>query len=565
MNRSRGTRVQVVGAAVITVLSVALTGLAAGTAQAASESTLAKNDPGIGSAQALDNPRCDPATKRMKYQSYGAPLCVKAWKDGADNGGATAQGVTAKTIKVAVLYGDLPAQQLATKGLYTNQATGENSPTAPIDSTRDNNEIYKYAYETWGRNVEFTFVKTTGLDEASQRADAIEVASLKPFAVLDEATLIGTPPVGGGAVFEQALRNAGVPRVIGLANSGDPGLTSRQYSVPAAEFIGKQLKGGKAEYAGEGMQDQPRKFGVIYSSNFDIDFFKTQLKKYGVPLASEVSYTVAPGDVSLQTSSPEIDQQIPALITKLKAAGVNNLIMMATHSVATTASKVMKSQEWFPEITVTSFPYTDLDILLRPNDPDVWSHAFGLVWFLPGVAGGIPTPSVATYQWFWGTDKGTRWDGSSSQLGALYSIIQFAGPNLTKATAAAVPARLRKANAGVGGAYSDSGFTFEAPPPPADGGVAIRGAALAWWNPNEEGPGNYNLSLPGKGEYMYLDQAKRYVPGTFPTAKKKFFDPKNATGTFPALPASEPTWPTYPCTGCPSSGNSSITPSSGQA
>ncbi len=128
MSRSRGTRVQVVGMAVITVLSVALTGLAAGTAQAASESTLAKNDPGIGTAEALENPRCDPATKRMKYQSYSAPLCVKAWKDGADNGGATAQGVTAKTIKVAVLYGDLPAQQLADrKGLYTNQATGENS------------------------------------------------------------------------------------------------------------------------------------------------------------------------------------------------------------------------------------------------------------------------------------------------------------------------------------------------------------------------------------------------------------------------------------------------------
>ena len=404
-----------------------------------------------------------------------------------------------------------------------------------------------------------------GLDEASQRADAVEVAALKPFAVLDEATLIGTPPVGGGAVFEQALRNAGVPRVIGLANSGDPGLTSRQYSVPTAEFIGKQLKGGKAEYADKSMQDQPRKFGVLYASNFDIDYFKAQLKKYGVTLAAEVSYTVAPGDVSLQTSSPEIDQQIAPLITKLKAAGVNNLIMMATHSVATTASNVMKSQEWFPEITVTSFPYGDLDILARPNDPEVWSHAFGLVWFLPGVAGGIPTPSVATYQWFWGTDKGTRWDGSSAQLGQLYAVIQYAGPKLNMQTAAAVAGRLRKANAGVGGAYSNSAFTFEAPPPPPEGGVTTRGAALAWWNPNEEGPGNYNLSLSGKGEYMYLDQAKRYVPGTFPEGKEEVLRHEELHGTFPALPASEPTWPTYPCQNCPSTGNTSITPGAAQA
>jgi hypothetical protein len=548
---------------VVSLAGVAFTGWSVTSAPAAT--TIARDDPGIGSPEALAGSKCDPDTKRVKFQSYSAPLCVKPWKDGADNGGATAQGVTAKTIKVAVLYGDLPAQQLATKGLYTNQATGENSPTAPVDSTKDNNEIDKYAYETWGRTVEFTFVKATGLDEASQRADAVEVASLKPFAVLDEATLIGTPPVGGGAVFEQALRNSGVPLVIGLQNSGDPGLASRQYSLPTAEFIGKQLAGGKAQYADESMQDQPRKFGVLSSSNFDIDYFRSQLKKYGVTLASEVSYTVAPGDVSLQTSSPEIDQQIPALITKLKAAGVNNLIMMATHSVATTASNVMKTQDWFPEITVTAFPYTDLDILVRPNDPDVWSHAFGLVWFLPGVSGGIPTPSVATYQWFWGTDKGTRWDGSSAQLGALYSAIQFAGPKLTKQTAAAVPGRLRAANAGVGGAYSNSAFTFEVPPPAPVGGVTTRGAALAWWNPNEQGPGNYNLSLPGKGEYMYLDQAKRYVPGTFPKAKKTFFDTKNSTGTFPALPASEPTWPTYPCENCPSTGNTSITPGAAQA
>ena len=110
--------------------------MAAGTAQAASESTLAKNDPGIGTAEALDNPdSATPTTKRMKYQSYSAPLCVKAWKDGADNGGATAQGVTAKTIKVAVLDGDLPAQQLATEGLYRDQATGQEQPDRadPLD------------------------------------------------------------------------------------------------------------------------------------------------------------------------------------------------------------------------------------------------------------------------------------------------------------------------------------------------------------------------------------------------------------------------------------------------
>jgi hypothetical protein len=382
--------------------------------------------------------------------------------------------------------------------------------------------------------------------------------------VLDEAASINTPAVGGGAVFEQALENAGVPVVISTGASDTEAL-SRSYALPTAEFIGKQLKGGKAVYADESMQGQPRKFGVIHPGNFDIDYFESQLKKWGVPLASVATYTVPPGEVSLQTTSPEIDQQIPALVTRLKAAGVNNLIMMAGHGVTATITKAMKSQAWFPEITATAFPYTDLDVLARSFDPDVWSHAFGLIWFLPGVEGDVPTPSVATFQWFWGTDRGTRWDGANALVGQLYAGIHYAGPKLDEQSLDAIPARVRKVNAGVGGAYSDSAFTFESPPPPREGGTPVRGAALGWWNPDIEGDGNFNVGIPGKGEYMYLDQGKRYVPGTFPKAKKKFFDAANSTAVFPAVPASEPEWPTYPCQSCPSTGNSAIAPAAAQA
>jgi hypothetical protein len=140
----------------------------------------------------------------------------------------------------------------------TSQATGQNNPNAPIDATKDINEINQHVYETWGRTVEFTFVKASGSDEAAQRADAVTVAAMKPFALLDEATAIGTPPVGGGAVFEQAVKNAGVPFV--WPQNTSPKESTRQFSLLAAEFIGKQLKGGKAQYADESAQDQPRRF-----------------------------------------------------------------------------------------------------------------------------------------------------------------------------------------------------------------------------------------------------------------------------------------------------------------
>ena len=86
--------------------------------------------------------------------------------------------------------------------------------------------------------------------------------------------------------------------------------------------------------------------------------------------------------------------------------------MMANNTAAGSAIRQMKAQEWYPEIVETSFPYTDLDILARSFDQEVWSHAFGLVWFLPLVAEGYIEPIGQAFQWFWGTDQGTRWQGA---------------------------------------------------------------------------------------------------------------------------------------------------------
>ncbi len=523
---------------------------------------MSKWDPGVGSAAALANPDCDPATKRIRFPTLSAPPCVKPWKEGADNGGATAQGVTKDAIKVVVLMDTLPDAQFNTKGLYTNQAIGVNERDGGKYATIDSNAVFDHAYETWGRKVELVFVKPTGTDETAQRADAVSIAGMKPFAVYDAASQIGTPPIGGGLVFEQSLTSAGVPLVVPAPVTSLQ--ASRSYSQLAAEFIGKQLKGGKAEHAGGDLATQPRKFGVLYGSNVDIDYFNSELKKYGVTIASgaEAMYTLPPG-ASPQTTTPDIDQQLPPLLAKLKDSGVNNLIMFANHPAAMAASKVMKSQEWFPEITTTTYPFTDLDLLVRSFDQDVWSHAFGLAWFPPGLAT-TPYPSALTdtFQWYWGTNKGTRWDGSQSSLAQIYTDVMFAGPKLNAKTIATVPALLAKSGGNVSGAYSGSAFYLEAPAPVKPGDVTPRGAAMVWWNPKEVGPGNYNLVAPGSGQYMYLDSGKRYTPGTIPKTKKVFFSASNGTGTFPALPASEPKIPTYPCTGCPSSGSTTPAPAS---
>ena len=88
---------------------------------------------GVGTQAALDNPGCvhdDP-----EYGVYGrfnsfavgdGPVCVKPWKAGSDNGGATSRGVTADRVSVVFV---MPNDEQRA-GLSTS------SGTAPVEPRR---------------------------------------------------------------------------------------------------------------------------------------------------------------------------------------------------------------------------------------------------------------------------------------------------------------------------------------------------------------------------------------------------------------------------------------------
>ncbi len=559
MRRWCVVRTRFVVAAVACSLVAAVLSGAPTAGAVASDRNVGKFDPGYNTKLALQNPNCDPATGRFKFQFYAAPPCVKQWKDGTDNGGATAQGVTKDRIKVVVLWHDLPQNVITGEvGVYTNQATGKNEPGAARAALLDENEMFKHVYETWGRTVEFEFVESTGSDETAQRADAIAIKAKKPFAVLDLAQAIGTPGVGGGRVFTQTLVNAGIPLV--QPPPVDYVFSSKVYAITTAEFMQKQLAGGKAEYADASLASKPRKFGILHSSNFDTAFFEQQLAKRKLPAAVDAEYTIPSTQSDVRTDASQLSTVIPTLITKLKDAGVTTLVMQTNHSVAAAASKVMAEQEWYPEVIVTSSPYEDLDLFARGYDQKVWSHTFGMAWFPPYLAGhGDETAS--TFQWFWGTDQGTRWSIAFFHLLGLYSAIQFVGPKLTAQSVS--PTALRRVfsqGIAAGGYYSDSALTVEVRVA-APGEINPRGVAMAWYDPEAEGPGNYNLGGTAKGKYVYLNGGKRYIFGHLPTAKQKFFDRSASVAMFDVAPASEPVFPKYDCVGCPSSGATDIVPS----
>src|SRR6478609_2003488 len=103
-----GAALTVVAAALVTPLGAAGAAVAAVKAPPGAGTPVAAS--GIGTSAALDNPKCkhdDP-----KYGVYGrfngttvggGPICVKPWKDGDDNGGATSPGVTKDAVTVVAV------------------------------------------------------------------------------------------------------------------------------------------------------------------------------------------------------------------------------------------------------------------------------------------------------------------------------------------------------------------------------------------------------------------------------------------------------------------------------
>ena len=110
----------------------------------------------------------------------GGPFCVRPFKAGENNGGATSQGVTADKISVVYVLGHIPETRAQPA---TNQVNG--SPGTDSDAIHDLLLAQTSFYETWGREIDVQFYTSSGEDETAQRADAVAIKALKPFAVVN--------------------------------------------------------------------------------------------------------------------------------------------------------------------------------------------------------------------------------------------------------------------------------------------------------------------------------------------------------------------------------------------
>ena len=114
--------------------------------------------------------RCDPTTGTVKVPAAFAPPCVPIFT--GENGGATARGVTADTIKVAyyVPPSGTDAQQ-ALQGLV-------DAPELVRQTRLNYLEMLNAVFETYDRKVELVFVDASGqgTDDVAAKNDAVKIA-----------------------------------------------------------------------------------------------------------------------------------------------------------------------------------------------------------------------------------------------------------------------------------------------------------------------------------------------------------------------------------------------------
>jgi hypothetical protein len=326
-----------------------------------------------------------------------------------------------------------------------------------------------------------------------------------------------------------------------------PLMASTQGYIQRAEYVGKRLAGGKAQYAGDTVYKvQNRKFALLYYETTDrayeegAKFFEQELKqKYGVTLALNLAY--------LGTDVNAVQSQSGPLIQKLKDEGINSLIFSGDPISPAIFTKEATKQGYQPEWIITGSALVDSALFGRTYDPAQWKNAFG-VSFLTARLPANKSDAYVTYNWHRGTNEAppasNTYPFAYSPIFTAFTGIHMAGPNLTPAS------------------FAQGMFAY----PPSGGGVTLQTMSFGdhglwpkevvktdmtayddvteiWWDP--QATGDDEVGHPGVGMYRYVAGGKRYNPGEHPSTPAAPFVTEGSVVVYNEPPPSDKA-PTYP-------------------
>ena len=458
-------------------------------------------------------PKCDTNTGRVAVPLSYAPPCVQPW-NGGDNGGATAPGVTADTITIALYQTQPDPLQQA---IFQSNGSDE-SLNAELRTVQAYVDFFQTHYETYGRKIRVVPIKASGdpTDDVAAKADAVKVATeLHAFASF------GGPSLTNAYADELARRGVLCLGECTLAETTDflrtrapyvwPGLPAPdQAAIAWAQFVYTELSGKPAVHAGDPkLRRQKRTFGIVRFDDglgtFDATAaaFKATLAQHHTQVAVDLKY---PFDLS------QAQAQARTVVASLKTAGVTSVVVAADPIFPSYLTKEATAQGYFPEWVVMGYAYTDTAVFARTYDQRQWAHAFG-VSALPARTAESVDQFATILQWQTGKPPEAKTYPVLVESPLIFFTgVHLAGPRLTAASfrdglfrypadRPIVPTLLHT-SWGNHGIWPSTDYTW------GDDFTVI------WWDPNVSGPDE--VGNAGKGLYRYALGGARYLPGQWP-------------------------------------------------
>src|SRR6266540_1919614 len=487
-------------------------------------------------------PTCDTKLGRVAVPLSYAPPCVEPWK-GGDNGGATAQGVTADTITIAVYQAQPDVLQQA----FFQQSGSDESLQTEFQTVQQYVDFFQAHYQMYGRKVKLVAVKASGPpdDDVAAKSDAIKVATeIKAFASF------GGPSETSAYADELAARGVLCMGDCILAEP-DSFITSRApYIWPTlaspeqaaehwAAFVGKELAGRKASHAGDPkLQGQKRRFGIVryddQAGTFDKSFqhFRGLLKQNGVHIDADIPY---------QLDLAKAQESARTVIARLKEKKITSVILAGDPIFPLYLTREATAQGFSPEWVLMGYAFSDTAVLSRTYDQGQWRHAFG-VTLLPTRSSDALDELASILVWQSGKPPAAKTFRVLVQAPIIFFTgVHLAGPSLTPET------------------FRDGLFRYPADRPtrptsvhvswgrhhiwPGTDYTAGDDAAVIWWDPDVSGPDE--VGNDGKGLYRYALGGRRYLPDQWPNGDVGLYDVGRSVTVLDHLPpdARPPAYP----------------------
>lgn len=523
---TQGTDVQT-DSATSTTARGAVTGTAPTGARQATGGTLSKAVQQLGDAASA--PDCDKAAGRILIPSIYSPNCVPIFPKGADNGGATYQGVTKNTIKVGLYV----AQENEQAAAIVSAAGVEDNTADEEDDANRNKEIeaYEAHFETYGRHVIWEKLEGSGAadDETAAKADAVRMATeLKVFVSFGAPSNTYVDELAARGVMCMCTVSQPIENYMKWApHVWSDLMASSQGYIHRAEIIGKRLWGRNAIYAGDAIyKNSKRRFGIVYYETEDgaykagVDFFEKELLRYGAKMSDRIDYV-------LDLTKAQEDARI--IVARLKDKGITSVVFAGDPLMPIFLTQEATKQAYNPEWVITGSALTDTTLFARTYDQTQWQHAFGVSYLTARVAPAVTENELNVHEWHFG-EALTSYP-SALALGKLYTGVHLAGPKLTPKTYEAGMFSFKPTK----GFITQFAVSYGTGLWPWPDYLSADDATEIWWDPTARGPDE--LGNEAVGMYQYMDMGKRFLPGQWPTGEGKYFVKENTTTMYDDRPA----------------------------